>query len=444
MLSKIEQMNVDQFNSCLDHLQPLIGKTGGRYFYSGVHGKYTNRDLIKKLHELIVDNKGFINESSNLEQKKLVYAFKKIKNLNQAIDDRLSHEKLIKRILTCVKSFFGNVFYGRTMGLIEKIDLIIRSYKASLKFLNVTGGKLTEEDKITQSHVFMGPLGGVYTDNFYKALNAGQPLQLNHFDTAKRGLEWRQVRSNYEAFCNRIKADKTSSSYTYLIPKQVHLVWVGPSIPSPDVMKVKDSWIQHHPDWQVNLWGNSEVEEIIKEYSQKFPAVKEAWEKADKWAEKADIARYCILHKEGGVYADSDLPCYGKVDDLHCYTDFYVAMEQNDHSSRIIYTGNALIGSKPGHRIMEYCLQNMKPKKPCEDAWAIIGRTGPGLLTDAVYKGLRQDAVCKTHETLVLPPSYFYPLHSGLKEDARENPDIVSSSLQPWSKGVHLWNLSWV
>lgn len=443
MLSKIKQMNIDEFNGCLNHLQPIIGKAGGRYFHSGVYGKYTNRDLIKKLHELIVDNHGFINKNTNVEQKKLVYAFKKIKSLNQTVDDQLNRAGLIRRILTTVKSFFGNIFHGKTHGLIAKIDLIIRSYKPSQSFATVSLENLKEEGKLSQSHLFAGPLGGIYTDNFYEALNAGQPIQIHQYDIAKRSAEWSQVRSNYEDFCCKLKANKTSPNYTYIIPKQIHLVWVGPSKPTADVMKVKDSWAQHHPEWQVNLWGNEEVEEIINEYGQMFPAVKEAWNKAEKWAEKADIARYCILHKVGGIYADSDLPCYGKVDDLHCYADFYVAMEQNDHGSNIIYTGNALIGSKPGHGVLEYCLQNMKPKAACEDAWAIIGRTGPGLLTDAVYKELRKDIRCKTHETLVLPPSYFYPLHSGLKEVARNNPDIVDNSLQPWSKGVHLWNLSW-
>lgn len=287
-----------------------------------------------------------------------------------------------------------------------------------------------------------GPLGGCFNANYLQALNANQPLQLTQSDIDKKGdkNEWKQVEANYIYFIEKLQLT-SPSHFEYRIPKKVHLVWIGPNPASQDVLDVKKSWEDHHLGWEVKLWGNNESEKIVQEVAQEFPIVKEVWAKAVRWAEKADIVRYCVLYKEGGVYADTDLPCYGKVDEFHS-SDFYAGLEQNDHGNAILYVGNALIGAKAKHPIIIGCLEDLKPRKEGEDNWAIIGRTGPGLLTDQVYKSLRKDSEQGTKETLVLPPAYFYPLHSTSKDKAKD-PAFIKECVLKWSKGLHLWNLSW-
>ncbi|MGM0440060.1 MAG: hypothetical protein ACQEP8_02985 [Chlamydiota bacterium] len=97
----------------------------------------------------------------------------------------------------------------------------------------------------------------------------------------------------------------------------------------------------------------------------------------------------------------------------------------------------------PGHQMMTDCINGIKPREEGEDGWAIIGRTGPGLLTDKVYQHLRRDKEQKGTDTVVLPPGYFFPFHSGSKDDAKDDPRVVEEFRCPWSIGEHLWNLSW-
>lgn len=306
-----------------------------------------------------------------------------------------------------------------------------------------------------------GPCGGIYTKDYWAALNAyqfidGSPTIVTPETIRNKGdaNEWRQMEANYKAFMQKVETTSTSNLPNEpKIPKKIHLIWLGAQ-PDATTLAVRDSWIKHHqPEWEahgweVKLWGNDDAAALIQEMREQYPKVGETWDKAVRddgrivYAEKADVLRYCILAKFGGLYADSDLPCFDTVADLHYLSDFYVSMEQNNHP-HCIYVGNALMGAKPNHPHIIRCLEKMKPRERGEDNWAIIGRTGPGLITDQIYTGLREDRQNSTNGTLVLGPSYFYPLSSGEKDAARGKPEFAESRLSPWSKGLHLWNLSW-
>lgn len=351
-------------------------------------------------------------------------------------------------------------FSGKNIQYLDVPTLV----KAGIKF-KVDGSAsispVTSTQKVTRSlpnGVFTGPLGGIYNRNYLEAMNAGQPNKiLTEKDIEAKGDRdrWFQMEYNYNAFCNRLLAAKATNQHQYQIPEKAHLIWLG-SQPGKDVLEVKESWKKHHPGWEVKLWNDADAEALIEEVSKEFPSIKTVWDAAIQnahknsvYAEKADILRLCILWKHGGVYVDADLPCFGKVDDLHCYSNFYIAMEQNDHA--VIYTGNALIGAQAGHSIIRRAIENLKPRKKDEDTKDLLGRTGPGLLTDQAYYFLEQDEKNGTTNTLVLPPSYFYPYHSGLnwiltsgKVHDEFKRKIAKDSVTPWSKGLHLWNMSWM
>ena len=76
--------------------------------------------------------------------------------------------------------------------------------------------------------------------------------------------------------------------------------------------------------------------------------------------------------------------------------------------------------------------------------WDVLNRTGPGIVTEQAYIGLDQDARDGTHDTLVLPPSYFYPLSTDFRLACMTNPNIAKAMVLPWTKGLHLWNSSWL
>lgn len=83
------------------------------------------------------------------------------------------------------------------------------------------------------------------------------------------------------------------------IPKILHLIWIGDKKP-PQNMK---SWIhvfkKQNPDWTVKIWGNDDMKLFGLVNQKQFDTIKEM-------CGKADIARYEILYRYGGMYLDAD------------------------------------------------------------------------------------------------------------------------------------------
>ena len=94
---------------------------------------------------------------------------------------------------------------------------------------------------------------------------------------------------------------------------------MGPH-PFPKEAKAwQETWQNLHPDWEYKLWTNEDVElldfENITYYNE-----------AKNWGEKADILRYEILYRFGGLYADIDQSCLKPFDILHHTCDFYTGV----------------------------------------------------------------------------------------------------------------------
>jgi mannosyltransferase OCH1-like enzyme len=86
------------------------------------------------------------------------------------------------------------------------------------------------------------------------------------------------------------------------IPRVVHIVWVGEN-PQPDFFAPHvDKWRELMPDWTVRVWGNEDI------HDGEFPKpALDAIHASTKGVQKADIMKYFILLKHGGVYMDADV-----------------------------------------------------------------------------------------------------------------------------------------
>src|SRR5262245_12872900 len=82
------------------------------------------------------------------------------------------------------------------------------------------------------------------------------------------------------------------------IPKKLHIVWVGNSNKAP--LECIESWRRNHAAWQIKLWNDSHLEEE----SWINTAHLRAFACARQWPAVADLMRYEILYREGGIYVD--------------------------------------------------------------------------------------------------------------------------------------------
>ncbi len=206
-----------------------------------------------------------------------------------------------------------------------------------------------------------------------------------------------QVFNFFRDLYNKNKLNRLRKSETYRIPRVIHQIWIGPK-PFPEKYKKWQKTWQSMPGWEYKLWTDKEVEQYTL-------INKDLYLKEKNIGARADILRMEILYREGGLYVDTDFECLQPkmFDVLNQSYDFYSGITPVD--AEVILLANGLIGSIPGHPILEAYINNIRNVKTENDCDGIVMK-GPGfftnlVLTHANQKGLRD---------ILFPPSFFYPL----------------------------------
>lgn len=98
---------------------------------------------------------------------------------------------------------------------------------------------------------------------------------------------------------------RVGNSYNQRIPK---IIWQTMKTNTvPKIMKeYSDSWIEQNPEYEYRFFDDNDIKQFI---AKEFPQYISAYKKIKQGAVKADLWRYLILDKYGGVYADMDCRC---------------------------------------------------------------------------------------------------------------------------------------
>ncbi len=123
-----------------------------------------------------------------------------------------------------------------------------------------------------------------------------------------------------------------------LIPKTIHLIWIGPN-KCPYEDNIVSYW-RNNPGWTVKVWDNEAVAEF--DLHNKW-----VYEKMTSWAAKADVLRLEILYQWGGIYVDMDSRCLRPLDGL--VADAQCFGMQGDGGG----VNNCTMGCTPKHPAME-------------------------------------------------------------------------------------------
>jgi hypothetical protein len=136
-------------------------------------------------------------------------------------------------------------------------------------------------------------------------------------------------------------------------------------------------------------------------------------------AQRADILRYEILYRFGGVYLDVDMECLKRIDGLLEGVQAFAAEEQPGELAI------GILGATPGHPWLKDVIERL-PASMREHA-SVPHATGPGHLT----------AVTRDHpDVTVFPQDFFYPYLA--HEPSRAKGPFTSAY------AVHRWQGSWV
>lgn len=198
------------------------------------------------------------------------------------------------------------------------------------------------------------------------------------------------------------------------IPKTVHQVWIGPQeVPQEWI----DTWrVKHasaYPDWQHTLWRDDDVAGILPS------GLLDAYESLPHWCLKADIARYTILAKYGGVYIDADTAWLGRagLDSVTYGRGVALALENPPDAGfgldeRI---GNSVIGVVPRHPLMLNLMDVIS--RDFRSLLEFLGERSPFLSDFRIgYRLTSPPAITRMYHSLgldaadLLPSSTFYPI----------------------------------
>ena len=233
---------------------------------------------------------------------------------------------------------------------------------------------------------------------------------------------WKRIKNLYDTYAvNNIEYDQQPR-----IPKIIHQIWIGSPLPRK-YYRWQKSWQEHHPDWEYKLWTDKDIEE--------FGLTNKHWyDKTPNLAQKADIARYEILYRFGGVYVDTDFECLQPLDVFHHTCDFYTGIAQW-HRFKLF---NGLIGSAPGNPILKECIEtmNLNVKHHPDPRINVTYTTGPWYLTRCFLQKEGDSGRC-----VAFPSNYFYPWPWILKNEKR--PQQIVRWIKPESFAIHHSEESW-
>lgn len=209
-----------------------------------------------------------------------------------------------------------------------------------------------------------------------------------------------------------------------VIPRILHQIWLGPARPPLATM---ESCRQMNPGWMHVLWTERNLPPMRNR--RLFDAF------GSTYIGKADVLRYEVLFRFGGVYVDADQLCLRSFDDLLLTSDAFFAgyqqlsnpsLDESARTDRLV--ANAIIGAAPGHPILERVIDTIAgaPIVGHDSVWRVVG---PAALTHALEE-------CGM-PAVVYPFHQFYPYH--FTEPIPERPERMLKAIHYRSHSVSLW-----
>ena len=122
------------------------------------------------------------------------------------------------------------------------------------------------------------------------------------------------------------------------IPRIIHRIWLGGEPLRDDSQQYGETWRNHHPGWEIRLWTEDDLPAF---------GLTDALKRGRHQAERADVLRYELLERFGGVYVDIDFECLRSLEPLLDEVEVFAALLMPERVS------NGMLGAVPGHPLFE-------------------------------------------------------------------------------------------
>ena len=246
----------------------------------------------------------------------------------------------------------------------------------------------------------------------------GRPLQFSHVIFRAKGL---CLSILYGTLSTGSYADAAPwggvvDERERMIPKVVHFVWLG-SEPPANLLATITRIRELEPEWEVKLWHDEDLDWL--ENRRWFDA-------SPTYAGRANIARYEILARHGGLYVDADFEFLQSPASLDLGSSGLVLSPEES-----IGFNNAFIASSPGHPFLRRLVDRVGAsieRNVHQPTWVA---SGPAFVTSEYLAWSEESGEkASTIPRDVLYPYYLDKLNRG---DGPWSPQVVA---------VHRWDQS--
>ena len=153
------------------------------------------------------------------------------------------------------------------------------------------------------------------------------------------------------------------------IPRLFHWIWLGDDSLPEEHRAWIESWLKRHPGWKHVLWMEENRPRFVNEVQ--FLGADSLWQ-------KADIARYELVYRHGGVYLDTDMECLRSIEPLLDGVEAFAAEHRPRHRAATVE--NFLLGATPEHPWLAETIARLPAAM--EAGGGVIHETGPRFLTE--------------------------------------------------------------
>jgi hypothetical protein len=218
------------------------------------------------------------------------------------------------------------------------------------------------------------------------------------------------------------------------IPKTIHQSWKTAEVPER-WRPLQRSWPERHPSWEYRFWTDRDNRALIAEH---YPDLLELYDSYRLDICRAELARYMVLRKFGGLYVDLDFEALRPVDPLLDDSELVFATEPQNHAERepVRERGlkrivcNAFIASAPEHPFWTSIVEQLQRSRDLPNP---LDTTSVFLFTRVYEAFSGRDAV------RLLPSETIYPIDS---EQARDETNIANAR-HGSAYAIHHWHGSW-
>jgi hypothetical protein len=221
------------------------------------------------------------------------------------------------------------------------------------------------------------------------------------------------------------------------IPRILHQTWKNHDVPMR-WQPYQRSWQTHHPDWEYRLWTDEDNRDLVAVHYPWFLPIYDGYQAE---ISRVDAARYLMMHRFGGVYADLDMESLAPLDDLLEGERLVLALEPPNHIDQWVLdrgldhiVGNAFLASAPRHpfwiEVLRALIDGQLESSP-------LDATGPFMLTRTIERSTERDTIT------VLPADRMSPIHKAHMWAADNAGIDLAARFADHAYTLHHWEGTW-